>query len=159
MNRNHNKTTQTATSPENELLNVVVGRWHTTGEVVAAKPALKIDSIDTYEWLPGGYSLIHYADSNIGDDKIHSIEIIGYDASRKMYFAPFFDDQGGAGWEEIRVKDNTWTWHGKDVMGAKYHRCRAVFSEDGNTIEARHERSEDDKNWEVWMDIVLTKIL
>jgi hypothetical protein len=153
------QTIEKAVSQENKHLDVFVGKWHTTGEVVSTKPALKIDSIDTYEWLPGGYSLIHYADSNMGDDTVHSIEIIGYDPSRKMYFAPFFDDQGGAGWEELRVKDKTWTWHGKDVMGAKYHRCKAVFSDDGNTIKARHERSEDDKNWEVWMDIILTKII
>jgi hypothetical protein len=151
------QTIQKASSVESKRLNAFVGKWHTTGEVVG-HPTLKIDATDTYEWLPGDYSVIHYADGTIGDDKIHSIEIIGYDLSRKLYFAPFFDDQGGAGWEEIRVEDETWTWHGKDVMGAKYHRCKAIFSEDGNTIEARHERSEDDKNWELWMDVTLTKI-
>ena len=133
--------------------------WHTTGEVVATTPGLKIDAIDTYEWLRGGYSLIHYADSNIGDYKIHGIEIIGYDPSRRMYFAPFFDDKGGAGWEEVRVENKTWTWHGKDVMGVKYHRCTAVFSDDGNTIKARHEKSEDQENWELWMNVTLTKII
>ena len=70
------KTIQKVSSPENERLNVFVGKWHTTGEVASSKPALKIDAIDTYEWLPGGYSLIHYADSNIGNERIHSIEII-----------------------------------------------------------------------------------
>lgn len=156
--REHHKGIQKASSPENERLQVFVGKWHTTGEVVTTEPALKIDSIDTYEWLPGGYSMIHYADSNMGTDTIHSIEIMGYDPSRKMYFAPFFDDQGGTGWEEISVADKTWTWHGKDVMGTKYHRCIAVFKDDGNTIKARHERSEDDQNWELWMDIELIRI-
>jgi hypothetical protein len=130
---------------------------NTAGEVAGSEP-LKIDATDTYEWLPGGYALIHYADASIGNDKIHSTEIIGYDAARKIYFASFFDDQGGAGWEEISVEGETWTWHGKDVMGVKYHRCKAVISADGNTIEARHERSDDDKNWELWMDVTLTKI-
>jgi hypothetical protein len=156
MTENH-QTIQKGSSVESKRLTAFVGKWHTTGEV-AGPPALKIDATDTYEWLPGNYSVIHYAEGTMGGDKIHSIEIIGYDLSRKIYFAPFFDDQGGAGWEEIHVEDKTWTWHGKDVMGAKYHRCKAVFSDDGNTIEARHERSEDDKNWELWMDVTLIKI-
>jgi hypothetical protein len=147
-----------ASSPENKRLNVFVGKWHTTGEVAATKPAVKIDVFDTYEWLPGGYALIHYADGTVGDERLHSTEIIGYDPSRKMYFAPFFDAQGGAGWEEIRVKDSTWTWRGKDVMGTKYHRCIAVFSNDGNTINARHDKSEDGENWELWMNVTLAKV-
>jgi hypothetical protein len=158
MTENHN-TIQKASIPESELLDVFVGKWHTTGEVVAPKPVLKIDVIDTYEWLPGDYCLMHAADGLIGNDKIHSIEIIGYDASRKMYFAPFFDDQGGAGWEEIQVEDNVWTWHGKNVMGVKHHRCIAVVSDDGHSVKALHERSEDDKNWELWMDVTLNKII
>jgi Protein of unknown function (DUF1579) len=78
--------TPTASSPENALLNVFVGRWHTTEEVASSPgPVTKIDALDTYEWLPGGYALIHYAESTVGDDLIQAIEIIGYDPSRRAY--------------------------------------------------------------------------
>jgi hypothetical protein len=144
---------------ENKRLNVFLGKWRTTGDMydVNGKPAGKIEAIDTYEWLPGNYAMIHYVSSSIGEEKIHGIEVIGYDPLRKAYFGPFFDDHGSAGWEEISVDGNTWTWHGENVMGVKYHRCIATFR-DGNYIVARHERSNDGGNWQPWMDIALKKI-
>jgi hypothetical protein len=42
-------------------------------------------------------------------------------------------------------------------MGVKEHRCFGVISDDGRTIEARHEKSEDGKNWELWMNVTLKK--
>lgn len=144
----------------NKKLNVFVGKWHTTGEVAATAttPAMKIDASDIYEWHTGNYTLLHYIESKIGDEVISGIEMIGYDTNRDCYFSPFFDNQGSAGWEEITVKENTWIWKGKGVLGVNYHRCTAVFSKDGNSIKALHEKSEDGINWERWMDIVLMRI-
>jgi hypothetical protein len=132
---------------EHKELGVFLGRWHTTGEV----------AIDTYEWYPGRFFLVHHADGRVGDDAIKSIEIIGYDPARRCYFAPFFDSTGGSGTEEIRLDGNTWTWRGSNVMGVKEHRCIAVVSDDGKTVRARHERSEDGKRWTPWMDVTLRK--
>lgn len=150
---------QTIPGPEHKKLAAFLGRWHTTGIVAptAATPGAVIDSLDTYEWYPGGFFIVHNADSRVGDDTIKSIEIIGYDAERKRYFAPYFDSTGGFGTEELLLDGNTWTWRGSNVMGAREHRCVAVVSEDGNTIAARHEKSDDGKNWEPWMDVTLTR--
>jgi len=141
---------------KNALLNVFVGRWHTLGEVVGT--GTKIDATDVYEWLAGEYSLVHYADSTVGSDKIHATEIIGYDPARGLYFGPFFDDHGSVGFEEITENGNVWSWHGKGVMGVNFHRCTATVSDDGQTIEAVHEQSEDDRTWRPWMNVTLTKI-
>ena len=96
--------------PEQKKLGVFLGRWHTTGEVAAtaSTPVAKVDSIDTYEWYPGEFFLVHHADGRVGDDVIKSIEIMGYDAERQSYFAPFFDSTGGFGTEEIRLMQNIW---------------------------------------------------
>lgn len=144
---------------QNKKLDVFIGKWHTKGEIFDIHGAVvgKVDAIDTYEWLPGQYAMIHYADSNMGDDKIHAIEIIGYDPARKAYFGPFFDDHGGAGQEEISTDGKTWTWYGENVMGVKYHRCNAVFTDD-NTITALHEFSDDGQSWHEWMPIALTRM-
>src|SRR5688500_9853500 len=118
----------------NKRLNVFVGKWHITGEIVAtdSTPAIKIEASDIYEWHSGNYTLIHYIESKIGTETISGIEMIGYDVNRDCYFSPFFDNQGNAGWEEITVKGDTWTWLGKEVMSVSYHRCTAVVSMDGN---------------------------
>lgn len=153
------QTSQTMPSSEQRKLGVFLGRWHTTGEVAAtaSTPAASVDSIDTYEWYPGEFFLVHHADAKVGDDAIKSIEIMGYDPERQCYFAPFFDSTGGFGTEEIRLDGNTWTWRGSNVMGVKEHRCVAVVSNDGKTVRARHEKSDDGKNWTLWMDVTLKK--
>lgn len=145
--------------PEQKKMGVFLGRWHTTGEVAptAAIPSAKVDSIDTYEWCPGEFFMLHHADGKVGDAAINSIEIMGYDAERQCYFASFFDSTGDFGKEEIRLDGDTWTWRGSNVMGVKEHRCIAVVSGDGKTVRARHEKSEDGKNWALWMDVTLTK--
>jgi hypothetical protein len=143
---------------ENKKLNVFIGKWHTTGDIYGKKGEVagKVNAVDTYTWLPGEYAMIHYADSQMGDIKIHGIEIIGYDPERQAYFGPFFDNQGSVGSEELRLEDETWIWHGENVMGVKYHRCKAVF-ENENLIVARHEYSDDNRTWNKWMNIKLSK--
>jgi hypothetical protein len=42
-------------------------------------------------------------------------------------------------------------------MGVKEHRCIAVISDDGRTIDARHEKSDDGINWQLWMNVVLRR--
>lgn len=143
---------------ENKKLEVFIGRWQTSGEIYeAGKVTGRVDAIDTYEWLHGEYAMIHYADSSMGEQKVHGIEIIGYDPSREAYFAPFFDDQGSVGWEEIRLEEDRWTWRGENVMGVKYHRCVATFI-DLDTITAKHEKSSDGKVWDKWMEIGLKRM-
>jgi hypothetical protein len=146
-------------SPEQRALGVFLGRWHTTGDVAAtpSTPAARVDSIDTYEWYPGEYFLIHEADSKVGDERIHSLEVIGYDAKQRRYSASFFDSTGGSGIEELRRDGATWTWRGSNVMGVKEHRCIAVVSDDGRTVRARHEKSDDGKTWALWIDVTLAK--
>lgn len=146
-------------SREHEALGVFLGRWHTTGDVAASASAAaaKVDSIDTYEWYPGEYFLVHHADSNVGEDTIKSLEVIGYDSEQQRYFASFFDSTGGSGVEELRHNGNTWTWRGSNVMGVKEHRCIAVVSEDRRTVRALHEKSDDGKNWMPWIDVTLEK--
>jgi hypothetical protein len=153
------QSTQAMPGLEQKKLGVFLGRWHTTGELAAtaSTPASKVDSIDTYEWYPGEFFLIHHADASVGDDAIHSLEIIGYDSARQCYLASFFDSTGGSGVEELRLEGKKWIWRGSNVMGAKEHRCIAVVSDDGQTVRARHERSDDGRNWELWMDVTLAK--
>lgn len=141
-------------------LGVFVGKWHTTGHIepIGSELRTTVDAIDTYEWYPGAFFLVHDADAKMGEESVRSLEIIGYDANRKCYLATFYDNTGGYGQEAIYLDDNIWMWRGSNVMGVKEHRCIAVVSEDGKTIHARHEQSEDSENWRLWMDVTLKKI-
>jgi hypothetical protein len=58
---------------------------------------------------------LHYINGRIGDEETKGVELIGYDTPRQAYFTPFFDNQGSAGFEELRADENTWT----DLAGKK----------------------------------------
>lgn len=145
--------------PDHKKLDIFIGKWHTTGDVAAtaSTPAMKVNFTDIYKWYPGEFFLVHDAEGTVGDEYSYSLEIIGYNAERKCYSAAFFDSAGGSGNEDIQLDGNAWTWRGSNVMGVKEHRCIATVSDDGRTIKARHEKSDDGVNWEPWMDVVLEK--
>jgi hypothetical protein len=146
--------------PEHNRLNIFAGEWRTEGQTIADSnsPSVPIRSSDVYEQLPGGFFIVHRWNGRVGDDDVHGIEVIGYDAERHAYRTHFFDNTGGSGSEVLTVRERTWTWLGEHVMGVAWHRCISVVSEDGNTMRARHERSTDGKTWMPWMDVTLSRI-
>ena len=146
--------------PEHQQLSVFLGNWRTEGQTVAGPgaPSVPIRSSDEYEWLPGGFFLVHFWDGHVGDARVHGIEVIGYDATRGRYQTHFFDNEGHSGSEDLIVRDRTWTWVGNQVMGSGWHRCTSVVSEDGQTMDAHHERSDDGKSWAPWMDVTLRRV-
>jgi hypothetical protein len=145
--------------PEHQRLNVFFGKWNTEGQTLGdGSAAAPIRSSDEYEWLPGGFFLLHRWDGHVGETEVHGIEIIGYDSTRGAYHTHFFDSDGNSGSEDLSVRDRTWTWVGRQVMGSEWHRCTSVVSDDGGTMRARHERSDDGVSWEPWMDVTLQRV-
>jgi hypothetical protein len=48
-------------SARTERLAALLGRWRTRGRTreTAEAPAIEVDAVDTYEWLPGRAGLLH----------------------------------------------------------------------------------------------------
>ncbi|HEX6371876.1 MAG TPA: DUF1579 family protein [Longimicrobium sp.] len=139
--------------PGHQALAPFVGRWRTAGRVLesGSGPALEIAGVDEYEWLPGGFFLLHRVDVRMGGERAQALEIIGYDAGRRGYFMRSFDDQGNAGEMQARVSDDgTWTFEGDA------ERFRGGFGDGGDTLSGRWERREGDR-WLPWMDVRLTR--
>lgn len=134
-------------------LNQFVGKWKTEGEIMAAdsSPASAIEGIDTYEWLPGGYFLIHRVDVRMGGEQIDSIEIIGYDPSTNTYPMNYFGYQGSKGVMHASFDGKIWTFNGDT------ERFTGSFDDSGNKLTGRWEQLQDSE-WVHWMDIRLTKI-
>ena len=139
---------------ELERLDVFIGRWLTEGETVGGGdgPAMKIVASDVYEWAPGGRFVMHPAYGRIGEVGVGGLEVIGYDYGTGQYGTYFFDSQGNITSETLSYRNNTWTWQGEHT------RCTGVFSGDGKTLTARHERSDDGVHWVASMNVVLRKI-
>lgn len=150
-----NSTPQQSPKPDPALkgLNVFVGKWETQGQIKESPygPAGKLIGTDTYEWLAGGFFLVHRVNVRMGDQKNESIEIIGYDALAKIYSMHSFDSQGNSILMQADVRGDTWTFTGESM------RFTGVFGNDGKSISGKWEYLGEDSGWHHWMDVKLTK--
>jgi len=148
------QTDQRQRPPELQQLDVFIGRWMTEGETVAAPaaPAVAIVASDVYQWLPGGRFVMHPAYGRIGTVGVGGVEIIGFDPATRQFQTHFFDHLGNTTRQTLSCRGDTWTW-----LGA-HERCTGRFTENGRTLTARHERSEDGVRWVPSMTVTLRKI-
>ena len=98
--------TTTPTHPEigdaHKRLEVFVGKWHTEGTSFAVgqtpedprASGVPWTSDEHYEWLPGGFFLLHQWDALAGTKVFKGTEIIGHDQANGGYFTRFFDNAG-----------------------------------------------------------------
>jgi hypothetical protein len=145
-----------AAGSEHERLGVLVGRWKTEGWTKDAPgaPASRIDALDTYEWLPGRFALLHRVDAHVGDTKVEGAEIIGYDPARRTYITQYFGSDGPNAYEaSLTEEEGALVWR----MRSGTDRFTGTFSDDGQMIRGHWELLDDDVRWEPWMEITLTK--
>jgi len=140
--------------PEHQRLEVFLGRWINEGHTIATAdaPAVPILTSDVYEWMPGGFFVLHTAYGRIGNVDVGGTEVISYDAASKQYRSYFFDNQGHISTHELTGSGDTWRWSGEQT------RCTAVFTNHGKTQTAHHERLDEHGNWVPAMDVTLTKV-
>ena len=111
-----NPTAARAATPRPELkrLDALLGTWKSQGRTVPspADPGVTIAGTDTYEWLGGGFFMVHRVDVRIGDEPVEAIEIIGdYDPSKGTYAMRSFDSQGNVATMQASVSDDgVWTF-------------------------------------------------
>jgi hypothetical protein len=156
-------------SPETQRLGALVGRWRSEGHIVG-DAAVPITGTDIYEWLPGGFFLIHHVDVMVGEQKVQAIEIIGeYDPATDSYIGRAYDNQGNITVMRARVDDNgVWTFTGggdvapvarpssADATGAV--RSTLTVSADSSSMTAKWERRDDGSGWQPWMDMTFTRM-
>ena len=141
---------------ETERLGALVGCWRTWGSTIETPgaPAVDVDAIDTYEWLPGRAGLLHSVDARMDEAPVEGAEVIGWDPARDAYVTQYFGTDGPNAYEaRLEDRDGALVW----TMRSALDRFTGTFSEDGDTIDGRWERR-DDGAWRPWMRITLTKL-
>lgn len=139
-----------------QRLAALIGRWRTEGWTIAtaSSPAVQIDATDTYEWLPGGFALLHSVDARVGEEHVKGAEIIGWDPARDIYVTQYFGSDGPNAYEaSLRDVDGALVW----AMRSTTDRFTGTFSDDGNTIDGRWEQLDDQHRWQPWMQVTLTR--
>lgn len=146
---------QTAAIAELGRLDAFVGIWDTEGEVVAGPlgQSIMFKATDTYEWLPGGYFLLHRFDAKMPDGNVVGIEVIGYDRENDSYTIHSFDNQGNAGVMQGRFENDTWTFSGESM------RFTGKFIDNDMVMAGVWEmRAGEGFAWQPWMQVTLKKI-
>jgi hypothetical protein len=156
-------------SPETQRLGALVGRWRSEGHIVG-DPAVPITGTDIYEWLPGGFFLVHHVDVMIGEQPVQALELIGeYDPATDAFLARAYDNLGNVTLMRAKVDEQgVWTFTGGsdvapvaqplDAEGGGAVRSTLTISADRSGMRARWERSDDGTSWQPWMDMTFTRI-
>jgi hypothetical protein len=155
--------------PETRRLGALVGRWRSEGHIVGDAP-VPITGTDVYEWLPGGFFLVHHVDVVVGDQKVQAIEIIGgYDPASDSFSARAYDNLGNITIMRARVDDQgVWTFTGGGDIApvaqpvsadaSDVVRSTLTVSPDRSSMTARWERSDDGSVWQPWMQMLFTRM-
>jgi len=140
--------------PAHKLLDVFTGKWNTEGFTIADPEgsSQKIQATDIYEWLPGGFFLIHHADAQVGDEKINIIEIIGYNDSDKSYYSHSFDSRGNYATFRLSINE------GLLKITGTTERFTGKINREATLITGKWERSDNGLDWQHSMDVKLTKV-
>jgi hypothetical protein len=155
--------------PATRRLGVLVGRWRSEGHIVGDAP-IPIIGTDIYEWLPGGFFLVHHVDVVIGDQRVQAIEILGeYDPATDSFLGRAYDNLGNVTSMRARVDDHgVWTFTGGGDVAPAARPASATTSEaarstltvsaDRSSMRAKWEGSDDGSTWQPWMDMTFTRM-
>jgi hypothetical protein len=129
------------------------GQWTTEGQVLpsANKAGIEVKGTDTYEWLPGGFFLLHKVDVKIGEEKVQTLEIIGFDESANHYTMQHYDNKGNAGLMTATLMDNLWIFRGESLL------FKGGFSKEDTVFSGVWEQLNSEKVWVPYMNIRLVR--
>ncbi len=122
-------------------LDVFVGAWHTEGTSFAdgqmpedpRASGVLWTSDETYEWLPGGFFLLHRWDALAGSRVFQGTEVLGHDDAIGGYFTRFFDNAGFHPEYTAAVDGDVWTFTEPST------RATVTIQDDGQHIDHRWE--------------------
>lgn len=140
------------TNPMSKL-EVFIGTWNTTGEVLEteANPAGALVATDSYRWLPSGRFIVHDVDARFDGKPTRSMEVMGFDAAKKSLFATSYDDQGVSEHFTVALSGRRWTIQGKSV------RFEGSFNPAKNRLTGLWELKVAKGRWQPWIDLVLVR--
>jgi hypothetical protein len=132
---------------------VFIGTWNTVGEVLAtpAGPAGRLSATDSYRWLPGRHFIVHDVDARFDSIPKRSMEVIGFDSSRRRHFARSFDDQGSTEAFVVSLDGRRWSISGEKV------RFNGSFDVRKMRLAGLWELKAGKAGWQPWMELELVR--
>jgi Protein of unknown function (DUF1579) len=133
---------------------VFIGTWNTTGEVLATQtsPAGSLSATDTYRWLQGKHFIVHDVDARFDWEPTRSMEVMGFDSSKKHHFARSYDDQGSTEEFVVSLNGRRWSISGKTV------RFKGSFDVQKTRLTGLWELKASKVGWQPWIKLELVRI-
>jgi hypothetical protein len=135
------------------LLQTFIGLWNTTGEVYDSVngSSENIHGTDVYEWLPGGFFMLHRVNVFMGAAQSQSLEIIGFDEEQQLYTMHSFDDGGNETRMIAKPQNGMWMFEGDNL------RFKGGFGDDGMTLSGNWEQRNETGKWSLFIRIHLAR--
>jgi hypothetical protein len=140
-------------TPRMSRLDVFIGTWNTTGEVLetSANAAGSLVATDTYRWLPGRHFIVHEVDARFDGKPARSLEVMGFDASKRRYFSTSYDDAGSTEDFVVKLDGRRWTINGRTV------RFDGAFDAKKNRLTGLWELKVPQAGWQPWIELQLVR--
>ncbi|HEX6703845.1 MAG TPA: DUF1579 family protein [Albitalea sp.] len=146
--------------PAHRRLDVFVGGWQMTGRQFETSfgPAAPVQARERYDWLPGGFFLVHRFDGKLGEQDMACIEVIGPDGAGGYFQHAFYNDGLAMHWR-AQERDGRWTIEGDWPAQPQpvRVRCTVRFAAGNRSRHAVWERSSDGRDWQTFWDVTATR--
>ncbi len=139
-------------NPQMKRLSSLVGEW----DIVALKGELRQAGRARFVWLDEGAFLSEHWDFKPAGLPPEGTWIIGSDESTETYGVLYHDARGVSRILQMSMENDTWKMWRDDPHFAQ--RLTGIFSQDGNTIQVKLEKSIDGGDWEHDFDLVFTRL-
>ena len=114
-------------NPELKKLQPLVGKWKITGD--------DLEATSHYEWMEGGFFLIHHFDLRQGEKHHKGIEYIGFDENTQTLRSRLMETIGGNFSYTYALEGHTlWYWFGDRGSG---NYSKSNFNEDFTAYEGK----------------------
>ncbi len=141
-------------NPALQPFSVLVGEWDTTG-THRLLPGAILHGHASFEWLEGGAFLMLYTEIE-KEGFPAGISIIGSDDTREEFFELYFDERGVSRKFEVTLRDNIWKrWRNAPGFSQRF---TGAIEDNGDTIIAVWELSEDDATWKRDLELKFTRV-
>lgn len=145
---------------EHRKLEVFVGKWRHEGESYgdgqqADDPrasAVPWTGDESYEWLPGGFFVLHRWDAKLGTREFKGTEILGYDEAEGGYFTRLFDNAGNHPAYRASIDEEVWTFNEPET------RATITVTDGGDRMRLVWEWRNGGSDWLPLCDRVATRV-
>lgn len=142
-------------NPALERLGIFIGAWSLEFTGFNADPSSVAHGHSTFQWLEGGAFLLQHTEVP-GTPFPISTAVIGPDDKAETYYMLYFDSRGVSRIYQMSLNEGVWKlWRDFPEFSQRF---MGAFSDDGNTITGRWEKSTDGSSWEFDFNLTYTKL-